>query len=178
MGTATTPTRLTPPPHTSTPAWPPPDRDPATQAIGMPSQDFRECTTGAESFIGGILGVVQWNLIVEAIQWGDSLSERTVVVTGGQGFLGRYVVDRLRREGRHVIVMDRTDPTAPRRLTSFVAGDVRRWEDVNTAFAAADSWIHLAGVPSTCRCGPVRRPGRRSSPTSVRPGAGAHCPRR
>src|SRR2546426_10173559 len=58
----------------------------------------------------------------------------TVLVTGGGGFLGSYVVDRLRAEGEEPFVARRRDY------------DLTRWDDAERLFADArpELVLHLA----------------------------------
>jgi UDP-glucuronate 4-epimerase len=82
-----------------------------------------------------------------------------ILVTGGAGFIGSHVVDRLLADGRDVVVLDSFDefysPAAKRRnLESalrhpafrLVSGDIRDAASVDAAFDAApiDAVIHLA----------------------------------
>lgn len=73
-----------------------------------------------------------------------------VLVTGGQGFIGRYTVEELRRRGHSVIVFDRhhhiewNDP-----LIEPMLGDIRDATAVTEAMAHAEGYIHLAGVLGT-----------------------------
>jgi UDP-glucose 4-epimerase len=71
----------------------------------------------------------------------------TTLVTGGNGFIGRYVVEALLERGRNVNVLDR----AGNRLlgaTTYL-GDIRDPTAVTEAMSHVDSWIHLAGVLGT-----------------------------
>jgi 2-alkyl-3-oxoalkanoate reductase len=70
------------------------------------------------------------------------------LVTGGTGFLGRYLVSRLVAEGAQVWVLVRT----PQRLTYFeslgvhpVQGDVRDWPSLRKAAAGKEVIFHCAG---------------------------------
>jgi UDP-glucose 4-epimerase len=72
---------------------------------------------------------------------------KTTLVTGGNGFIGRYVVEELRRRGRTVHVLDHAANETPGATTYL--GDLRDATAVTEAMAHADSWIHLAGVLGT-----------------------------
>lgn len=61
-----------------------------------------------------------------------------VLVTGGTGFIGSAVVDRLRSERHEVTTFDRTE-----------GGDVRDRMDVDLAMRDQDAVIHLAGILGT-----------------------------
>lgn len=74
----------------------------------------------------------------------------TVLVTGGSGFIGSYVVDRLLRDGVKVVSFDHVHdqknlPTGAERYL----GDIRDAESVTEAMAHVDGFIHLAGVLGT-----------------------------
>lgn len=64
-------------------------------------------------------------------------ADKRVVVTGGSGFLGRYVVQRLQERGCGSIVVPQRAPC-----------DLRRWENICRLLdhARPDTVIHLAGV--------------------------------
>jgi len=74
--------------------------------------------------------------------------DKEVLVTGGSGFIGRYVVEELISLGRHVTVMD-TRWRQPIEGADLVLGDVRDSTSVTEAIAHADGVIHLAGVLGT-----------------------------
>ena len=74
----------------------------------------------------------------------------TVLVTGGSGFIGSYVVDRLLSDGIKVVSFDHVHaqknlPTGAERFL----GDIRDAEAVTEAMAHVDGFIHLAGVLGT-----------------------------
>jgi len=69
-----------------------------------------------------------------------------VLVTGGNGFIGRYVVDALERKAHTPYVFDhRSDTPAIRQFL----GDTRDFTSVMEAVAQVDAVIHLAGVLGT-----------------------------
>jgi UDP-glucose 4-epimerase len=72
---------------------------------------------------------------------------KTVLVTGGAGFIGGYVVEDLIGRGYAVNVLD----TRGRRVVGAVTtlGDVRDAISVGEAVSHADGVIHLAGVLGT-----------------------------
>lgn len=70
------------------------------------------------------------------------------LVTGGGGFLGRYVVEQLRERGDAVRVLARSAyPELTAAGVELVRGDVRRAEDVAAACAGVDAVFHVAAVP-------------------------------
>lgn len=74
----------------------------------------------------------------------------TVLVTGGSGFIGSYVVDRLLRDGIKVVSFDHvhSQKNLPTGAERFL-GDIRDAEAVTEAMAHVDGFIHLAGVLGT-----------------------------
>ena len=72
-----------------------------------------------------------------------------VLVTGGNGFIGRYVVDNLIARGYTPIVFDRHHKDHMPKEAEFFLGDITNDVDVTEGVAHADAWIHLAGVLGT-----------------------------
>lgn len=72
---------------------------------------------------------------------------KTVLVTGGNGFIGRYVVEELVSRGYAVSVLDTRYRIAPH--ATVVLGDARDATSVTEAVSHADGVIHLAGVLGT-----------------------------
>src|SRR5512141_1003441 len=67
-----------------------------------------------------------------------------VLVTGGSGFIGSHVVDRLVDAGCEVIVADLTSPC--RSDVAHVALDVLDLDAVKAAFEGVEVVFHLAAV--------------------------------
>ncbi|HEV8441082.1 MAG TPA: NAD(P)-dependent oxidoreductase [Methylomirabilota bacterium] len=71
-----------------------------------------------------------------------------VLVTGGTGFLGRHLVERLALEGEEVWVLERSGQSVAglRGLgVRFVPGDVRQWSSLRRAVEDKDVIFHCAG---------------------------------
>lgn len=83
------------------------------------------------------------------------MSARRVVVTGGGGFIGSYLVARLVREGWDVVVVDTMVRGDIGRLTPVAdditlhTADVRDEEALTQAFRGADVVMHLAAINGT-----------------------------
>jgi UDP-glucose 4-epimerase len=71
-----------------------------------------------------------------------------VLVTGGFGFIGRYVVNRLHADGHEVTVLDHRGGPIPV-VSNVVLGDIRDFTSISEAVALSDGVIHLAGVLGT-----------------------------
>ena len=73
-------------------------------------------------------------------------------MTGGAGFIGSHLVDRLVKEGCEVVVLDNfstgrienLQPVLNRKRFSLVQGDIMNPKDVNRAIENADAVFHLA----------------------------------
>ena len=68
-----------------------------------------------------------------------------ILVTGGAGFIGKYVVENLQKNGYEPLVFDRTGKGD----TQIFLGDTTDFSAVNEAVAISDGVIHLAGVLGT-----------------------------
>jgi UDP-glucose 4-epimerase len=77
-----------------------------------------------------------------------------VLVTGGAGFIGSHLADRLAGEGHHVLVFD-NEATGRRENVSaahYMQGDVTRPADLEQAFGTGlDAVCHIAGQVSLIR---------------------------
>lgn len=75
-----------------------------------------------------------------------------VLVTGGNGFIGRYVCEELLKQGHEVVVLDHhrgSDRTEPVPGCETFLGDVRDDTAVTEAAAHVEGIIHLAAVLGT-----------------------------
>ncbi|XP_020114750.1 bifunctional UDP-glucose 4-epimerase and UDP-xylose 4-epimerase 1-like [Ananas comosus] len=89
-------------------------------------------------------------------------TRRSVLVTGGAGFIGSHTVLQLLREGCHVSIIDNLDNSVPEALDRvralagpalaqnlrFFLGDLRSKEDLEKVFSSKryDAVIHFAGL--------------------------------
>ena len=78
---------------------------------------------------------------------------RRVLVTGGAGFIGSHMADRLLADGNEVVILD-NESTGTRAnvpaAAHYIAGDVRNPEDVARAFdGGLDAVFQIAGQAST-----------------------------
>lgn len=71
-----------------------------------------------------------------------------VLVTGGHGFIGSWVVEDLEAHGHQPVVFDRHYDGA-RISAEAIIGDIRDETAVFEAMAHVQGWIHLAGVLGT-----------------------------
>jgi len=78
-----------------------------------------------------------------------------VLVTGGAGFIGSHLVDRLLADGHEVVVIDNLATGLRENVPAtarFVLGDVSQLEDVERAFAGGlDAVFHIGGQVSLIR---------------------------
>ena len=75
---------------------------------------------------------------------------RTVVVTGGAGFIGSHLVDALLEEGLHVRVVDNFSTGRREQLNphaEMTAGDILDAQSLSAAFEGADCVFHTAALP-------------------------------
>lgn len=75
-----------------------------------------------------------------------------ILVTGGAGFIGRYVVDKLRIKGHFVKVLDVEKPKSSDIFTMpdvFMEGSVLNKVKINNLIKGMDAVMHLAGILGT-----------------------------
>jgi UDP-glucose 4-epimerase len=82
-----------------------------------------------------------------------------ILVTGGAGFIGSHIVDRLLNEGFEITVMDDMSSGRPGNISQnqhkkefhFVKGDIRNWELVQRTMKGIDAVFHEAALVSVTR---------------------------
>ena len=82
-----------------------------------------------------------------------------VVVTGGLGFVGSHLVDRLVQDGYEVVVIDNLSSGSIRNIerhlsnnrVTLVRGDIRDREILKNALNGAEAVVHLAAIVSVIR---------------------------
>ena len=78
-----------------------------------------------------------------------------VLVTGGAGFIGSHMADRLIADGHQVVVLDNESTGFRENVPAqaeYIKGDVAEEADVDRAFAGGlDAVLHIAGQASTIR---------------------------
>jgi UDP-glucose 4-epimerase len=80
----------------------------------------------------------------------------SVLVTGGAGFIGSHLVDRLMKEGFNVTVIDNLDTGTPDNITRhmaernfhFIKGDIRNLNLVKQSLKDVDAVFHEAALAS------------------------------
>lgn len=76
-----------------------------------------------------------------------------ILVTGGSGAIGSFVVEELIGRGHEVVVFDRDDPN--HKEVSFVKGDILDQNEVGEIVSEVDSVIHMAAIlPPECERDP------------------------
>jgi nucleoside-diphosphate-sugar epimerase len=80
-----------------------------------------------------------------------------ILVTGGGGFIGSHLVERLLHDGHHVRVLDNFSTGTRDNLLSFlsevdlVEGDIQSYERVHNAVRGTEVVLHQAALPSVPR---------------------------
>src|SRR5437899_7154657 len=69
-----------------------------------------------------------------------------IALTGGTGFIGRYLLRELSGRGYRLRVLLRRPSVLPPECASAVVGDLARPQNMAAALAGADAVIHSAGV--------------------------------
>jgi nucleoside-diphosphate-sugar epimerase len=83
-----------------------------------------------------------------------------VLVTGGAGYIGNYIVEELLKNGHDVRVLDSMlwgddalDPFKGNKNLEIREGDIRHVEDLSYAIQDRDAVIHMAGIVGDPACG-------------------------
>ncbi len=104
----------------------------------------------------GIAGLDRTLTLARRLHMPAIVGTRAVLITGGAGFIGANLADRLAGDGHHVMLFDALARTGvernllwlakrhPTRI-SFALGDIRDEAAVGEAAAKAESVFHLAG---------------------------------
>ena len=78
---------------------------------------------------------------------------KNILVTGGAGFIGSHLVDRLISDGFKVRILDNLTPQVHQRIpkylnekAEFIKGDVTNIKDIKKAVMGIDAIFHLAAV--------------------------------
>jgi dihydroflavonol-4-reductase len=71
----------------------------------------------------------------------------SILVTGGNGFIGQHLVSALVAQGRQVRVLDIRPPTSTQSAVQYIVGSVVDPGEVDQALRGVDQVYHLAGLP-------------------------------
>jgi len=78
------------------------------------------------------------------------LADQRFLVTGGAGFIGRYVVQQLLEKGANVRILElpaKLEQVPPRERVELVPGDLTLPDDVRRAVEGMDGIFHMAVLP-------------------------------
>ena len=69
-----------------------------------------------------------------------------ILVTGGTGFIGAHLVDKLIELGHDVIVISNKEPKRKNKKTKYAKGDITKKGDVEKAMIGCSVVFHLASL--------------------------------
>ena len=78
-----------------------------------------------------------------------------VLVTGGSGFIGSHLVEKLRAAGHKVDILDVRKPVDSSLITKWINKDIR--ENLDDVISGYDAVYHLAAVANARACGQFPR---------------------
>ncbi len=87
------------------------------------------------------------------------ISEKKILVTGGAGFIGSNIIEKLLKQNNQVICLDNFSTGKPENISAFLhkssfilmEGDIRNLEDCRKAVAGVDIVLHQAALGSVPR---------------------------
>jgi len=75
------------------------------------------------------------------------MEERTILITGGSGFVGRHMVKKFSDMGYNVRIFDIAEPKYPLdKNTEFIKGDIFNIDSITAAINDVSTVIHLVGL--------------------------------
>jgi len=75
--------------------------------------------------------------------------QKNIMVTGGNGFIGSHLIDKLLSLGHQVTIFDRYQPPGERENVTKVLADIKNQELVEKEIAKVDGVVNLAGILGT-----------------------------
>ena len=90
------------------------------------------------------------NIAEELRSVAEKLSGKTLLITGGAGFIGSHIVDAYIADGHDVVVVDNLSTGKKENLNpraEFVLADITNLEEIKPHFAGIDCVFHLAALP-------------------------------
>jgi GlcNAc-P-P-Und epimerase len=69
-----------------------------------------------------------------------------ILITGGSGFIGRFLVEQLARDGHEIVNLDLCRPDSPAPIARHFSGDVRDPVVVDEAMRGCEAVFHLAAA--------------------------------
>lgn len=79
----------------------------------------------------------------------STLTDKQVLVTGGLGFLGRWITQMLLDRGAHVTILDHSPPTPNEPPVDIIREDLLQSPKLLSAVSQSDFVVHLAGILGT-----------------------------
>lgn len=93
-----------------------------------------------------------WFAIGICVYWGRPNSSKKIAITGGAGFIGTHLANRLVQAGHNVFSLDIAAPKHAIAGVEYILGDVRDQGALANLITRADAIFHFAAVASVVRC--------------------------